>query len=281
MWPCFLLLLAALASRAAGQPSPTANVSTWAELFAAVQGNFTSIRVVSHVSYANAPDGINVTNVPLSVFGDAAACAASAAALNKSDFSADPQSFSACTLDAAATWRHFALYPSSGAPVDNTQGVSFSDLRCVLCAPRPSPRHPPPLRSFINGVGVNAVDNTGWLSIGGTRARFRRRLRRCTRSRAAPRRHRRHQHVLRELHVVQLHQQYRARRGSSLLWGRRLAKREPELRMGRGACQHRGLQLCVARGARRSALPLPAPFPRTGRFVWRACCAPAARAQRR
>ena len=53
-------------------------------------------------------------------------------------FSADPRSFSACTLDGANTWRHFAMYgDQSGAPIvaDNSQGVSFTDLRHGGCLP--------------------------------------------------------------------------------------------------------------------------------------------------
>ena len=84
MWPGFaaLALLVLVVVGTAGQAlSPAVNASTWDEIFAAVQGNASAIRIVSHVSFLNAPDAINVTNVPLAVFRDTEACSASAGSL--------------------------------------------------------------------------------------------------------------------------------------------------------------------------------------------------------
>ena len=88
-----------------------------------------------HISYALAGDSVNVSSA-VSVFGDAALCAASAAALDVSLFSADQTTFVSCTLDAAgAPWRHFTVYAAGRS--------NFSDL------------------AFLNGGGTSLDASTG------------------------------------------------------------------------------------------------------------------------
>lgn len=146
-----LLLLAALLAAAA-----QINVSTYDELrHAVVDLQAPAVRVVAHISYAAAGDSINVS-APLSLFGDTAACRAGAAALDASLFSADPTTFTACTLDGAGQpWRHLTV--TAVGDVNN-----FTDLRRArhLCSaplrrPRADARRRP--RSFIYG-GATSLD---------------------------------------------------------------------------------------------------------------------------
>ena len=132
-----LLLLSAFCLPTAAQPPPgTVDVASYAQLFdAVVNQQAASVRVVAHISYALAGDSVNVSSA-VSVFGDAALCAASAAALDVSLFSADQTTFVSCTLDAAgAPWRHFTVYAAGRS--------NFSDL------------------AFLNGGGTSLDASTG------------------------------------------------------------------------------------------------------------------------
>ena len=133
-----VLLLAALLPASAQPPPGTVDVASYAQLFdAVVNQQAPSVRVVSHISFASASDSVNVSSA-VSIFGDAALCAASAAALDANTFSVAPASFETCTLDGAgAPWRHFTVYaPGLSNFTDLRRGVERMNKRA--CSLRPS-----------------------------------------------------------------------------------------------------------------------------------------------